>query len=82
MVGGGRWWVVVGGGRWWTNILQVLSKGLFFRSCLYRAKTIAAVFPEGSKKRKSNDDDKQDHGQEKRKPSTDVEEKCRKVIRP
>ena len=33
-------------------------------------KTIAAVFPRGSKKRKSNNDDKHDHGQEKRRPST------------
>ena len=27
-------------------------------------------FPEGSKKSKSNTDDKHDHGQEKRRPST------------
>ena len=31
---------------------------------------IAAVFPRGSKKRKSNNDDKHGHGQEKRRPST------------
>ena len=31
---------------------------------------IAAVFPRGSKKRKSNNDDKHDHGQEKRRLST------------
>ena len=33
-------------------------------------KTIAAVFPRGSKKKKSNNDDKHGHGQEKRRPST------------
>ena len=33
-------------------------------------KTTAAIFPRGSKKRKSNNDDKHDHGQEKRRPST------------
>ena len=33
-------------------------------------KTTPAVFPRGSKKRKSNNDDKHDHGQEKRRPST------------
>ena len=33
-------------------------------------KTIAAVFPRGSKKRKSNNDDKHGHGQEKRRPTT------------
>ena len=67
------WWVVVGGGRWWTNIFQVLSKFYFFRSCLDRDLTIAAVFPGGSKKRQSNNDDKHGHGQEKRRPSTCVE---------
>ena len=33
-------------------------------------KTTAAVFARGSQKRKSNNDDKHDHGQEKRRPST------------
>ena len=33
-------------------------------------KTIAAVFPRGSKKRKSTNDDKHGHGQEKRRPTT------------
>ena len=33
-------------------------------------KTIVAVFPRGSKKRKSNNDDKHGHGQEKRRPTT------------
>ena len=32
--------------------------------------TTTASFPRGSKKRKSNYDDKHDHGQEKRRPST------------
>ena len=36
-------------------------------------KTTAAVFPRGSEKRKSNNDDKHDHGQEKNRPSTHVE---------
>ena len=34
------------------------------------AKSTTAVFPRGSKKRKSNNDDKHDHGREKRRPST------------
>ena len=34
------------------------------------AKSTTAVFPRRSKKRKSNNDDKHDHGQEKRRPST------------
>ena len=38
-------------------------------------KTTVAVFPTGSKKRESNNDDKHDHGQEKRRPSTYVEKK-------
>ena len=36
-------------------------------------KTIVAVFPRGSKKRKSKNDDKHDHGKEKMRPSTYVE---------
>ena len=36
-------------------------------------KTIVAVFPRGSKKRKSNNDDKHDHGQKNSIPSTYVE---------
>ena len=71
--------MVVCGGKWWTNILQVLSKGPFFRSCLDRAQTIADVFPGGSIKRKSNNDDKHGHGQEKRRPSTYVEGKKQRV---
>ena len=43
-----------------------MSKGVL-------AKTIIAVFPRGSKKRKTNNDGKYDHGQEKRRPSTHVE---------
>ena len=38
-------------------------------------KTIVAVFPRGSKKRKSINHDKHDHGQEKRRPLTFVEGK-------
>ena len=38
-------------------------------------KIIVAVFPRGSKKNKSNNDDKHDHGQEKTGPSTYVERK-------
>ena len=33
-------------------------------------KTIAAVFPRGSKKTKYNNDDKHEHGQDKRRLST------------
>ena len=36
-------------------------------------KTIVAVFSKGSKKMNFNNDDKHDHGQEKRRPSTFVE---------
>ena len=36
-------------------------------------KIIVAVFPKGSTNRKSNTDDKRDHCQEKRRPSTYVE---------
>ena len=39
------------------------------------SKTIAAVFPGGSEKRKSNNEDKHVHGQEKSRPSTHVEGK-------
>ena len=42
------------------------------------AKTILAVFPRGSKKRKSINDNKHDHGQEKRRPSTYLEGKIRR----
>ena len=42
------------------------ARGLKNRS----AHKILAVFPRGSKKRKSNDDGKNDHGQEIRRPST------------
>ena len=38
-------------------------------------KITAAIFPRGSKKRKSNNDDKHDRGQEKRRPSIYVEGK-------
>ena len=38
---------------------------------------MAAVFPRGFKKRKSNNDDKHDHDQEKWRPSTYVEGKNR-----
>ena len=37
---------------------------------LKMGKTIVAVFPRGSKKRKSNNDDKHGHGQEKRRLTT------------
>ena len=40
-----------------------MSKGVL-------TKIIVAVFPRGSKKRKSNNDDKYDQGKEKRRPST------------
>ena len=40
------------------------------RSTRKNTKTTAAVFPRGSKKRTSNNDDQHDHGQEKRRPST------------
>ena len=43
-----------------------LKKGSVANKYLKDTKTIAAVFPRGSRKRKSNNDDKHDHGQEKR----------------
>jgi hypothetical protein len=45
-------------------------KGSLDKKYLKIMKTIAAVFPRGSKKRKSNNDDKHGHGKEKRRPST------------
>ena len=49
-------------------------KNHFVRYCLISkgvlTKTIVAVFPRRSKKRKSNNDDKHGHGQEKRRPTT------------
>ena len=38
-------------------------------------KTTAAVFPRGSKKRRSNSDEKHEHGQEQRRTSTFIEGK-------
>ena len=60
-------------------LLKRLKKGPFDRYCLMskgvlKKKTIygnySSRFPEGSQKRKSNNDDKHSHGQEKRRPST------------
>ena len=51
------------------RFVQILSKGPFFifvKICL----NYSSCFSEGSKKRKSNNDDKHEHGQEKRRPST------------
>ena len=61
--------MVVGGGKMGKNVFQVLSKGYFF----LMLQLTTAVFPGGSKKRKSNNDSKNGHGQEKRRPSTYVE---------
>ena len=51
-----------------------LLKNSFVRYCLMSKgvvrETIVAVFPRGSKKRKSNINDKHDHGQRKRKSPT------------
>ena len=47
--------------------VQVLSKGGLQVKIM---KTTVAVFPRVSKKRGSNNDDKHDNGQEKRRPST------------
>ena len=47
---------------------------------MVRTKTAPAVFPRGSKKRKSNNDDKHDHGQEKRRTSTYVEGRIDKYL--
>ena len=43
-------------------------------------KSTAAVFPRGSKNRKSNNDDKHDYGQEKRRPLTYVEGKNKSFL--
>ena len=47
-----------------------LTNGSLAKKYRKNKKTTAAVFPRGSKKRKSNNDDKHGHGQEKRRPST------------
>jgi hypothetical protein len=47
-----------------------LPSGLQKASAAKTTKTVAAVFPRGSKKRKSNNDDKHDYCQEKRRAST------------
>ena len=57
------------------NLYQILDVQLIQnKMCRYCPKLffflIAAVFPGGSIKRKSNNDDKHGHGQEKRKPTT------------
>ena len=43
---------------------------VMFGSTDFHALATAAVFPRGYKKRKANNDDKHDHGQEKRRPLT------------
>ena len=72
------------------NIVQVLSEDLFltlfvqtlsnhlfcFLTCLNTCLNYSGRFPEGSHKRKSNNDDKHGHGKEKRRrPSTYAEGK-------
>ena len=47
-----------------------LPGGLKRRLQVKVTKIIAAVFPSGSKKKKSNNDDKHGHGLEKRRPPT------------
>ena len=47
--------------------VQVLSKGGL--QVKITKTTTVAVFPRGSKKRETNNDDKHDHGQEIRRPS-------------
>ena len=49
---------------------KLTAGGVHTKKCEKSTKTIAAVFPRGSKKRKSNNDDKHGHGQEKRRPTT------------
>ena len=55
-------------------VLKRLKRTAFVRYCLmsigFLTKTIVTFFPRGSKKRKSNNDVKHGHGQEKRRPST------------
>ena len=55
-----------------TKVKQSPTRGLKKESVgkeyVKNKKTIAAVFPRKSKKRKSNNYDKHDHGQEKRRP--------------
>ena len=57
----------------WKNQKKVPLSGIV-QYCLMSkwvlTKTTVAVFPRGSKKNKSKSDDKHDHGQEKRRPST------------
>ena len=55
---------------WKKNEKHPLPRGFKRCSQLKSTKTTAVVFPRGSKKKKSNNDDKHGHGQEKRRPST------------
>ena len=52
------------------NLTRGLKTGSVAKKYSKITKTIAAVFPRGSKKRKSNNDDEHGHGQEKRSPTT------------
>ena len=47
-----------------------LEKGSVGKKYVKATEPIAAVFPRGSKNKEPNNDDKYDHGQEKRIPST------------
>ena len=49
---------------------KLTAGGVHTKKAAKNGKTIVAVFPRGSKKRKSNNDDKHGHGQEKRRPTT------------
>ena len=49
---------------------KLTAGGVHTKKAANNGKTTVAVFPRGSKKRKSNNDDKNDQGQEKRRPST------------
>ena len=60
--------------NFYRKIKKILTRGLKKGSLAKKyqkiKKTIAAVFPRGPKKRKSNNDDKHGHGQDKRRPTT------------
>ena len=55
---------------WWFSMITMKKKLAWGLKKGPPRTKIIAVFPRGSKKRKSNNDDKHGHGQDKRRPST------------
>ena len=59
---------------------KLTAGGVHTKKTAKNGKTIVLVFPRGSNKMKSNNDDKHGHGQEKRRPSTYVEGKNKYIL--